>query len=212
LTDWLLERLTFRNVLCTVVAICLLGYAAGSIHTKLKLERTGALAYPEPVQEELDEPIALPAPEGYTMEAFAEYEVRALVLSSEEYSHDRASALSPIDLALGWGVAATPECFEKISFRQSGRWYHDSWGAGATSLTSAEVAHSSANTHIIPSNGDAWLRRRLLGLGRGDAVRLKGYLVRVTGADGYKWRSSSSRTDSGDGSCEILYVTELEEL
>ena len=43
----------------------------------------------------------------------------------------------------------------------------------------------------------------------GQAVTMKGYLVEASRADGFTWRSSLSRTDSGDGACELMWVTEF---
>ena len=34
-------------------------------------------------------------------------------------------------------------------------------------------------------------------------------LVEVRGADGWTWRSSLSREDSGNGGCEVVYVCAL---
>ena len=53
-----------------------------------------------------------------------------------------------------------------------------------------------------------WLVRR------GDHIRIKGYLVNVdavkpNGSESYYWHSSTSRTDTGDGACEVIYATEI---
>jgi hypothetical protein len=40
-------------------------------------------------------------------------------------------------------------------------------------------------------------------------VALSGYLVRVTAADGWHWNSSMTRSDSGHGACELVWVTQL---
>ena len=42
-----------------------------------------------------------------------------------------------------------------------------------------------------------------------DYLELKGYLVDVDHDSGWMWRTSMSRTDSGDGACEIVYVESL---
>jgi hypothetical protein len=44
----------------------------------------------------------------------------------------------------------------------------------------------------------------------GDVVRLRGYLVRVTAEDGWSWLSSTSRSDTGDGSCEVMWIEGVE--
>ena len=71
----------------------------------------------------------------------------------------------------------------------------------------------AANTHIIPANDEI---RDLVGyIRRGDHIKLKGYLVNVSGyrdADRatFVWNSSTSRTDTGPHSCEVFYVTSVE--
>ena len=40
----------------------------------------------------------------------------------------------------------------------------------------------------------------------GSIVQLRGYLVAVQAADGWRWRSSLSRDDTGGGSCELVFV------
>ena len=35
---------------------------------------------------------------------------------------------------------------------------------------------------------------------------LRGQLVRADGQDGWHWISSLTRTDTGDGSCEVVWV------
>ena len=68
------------------------------------------------------------------------------------------------------------------------------------------VRHSS-NTHVIPA--DRNLERAVRLLGSGDIAELAGELVRVEGRkDGRTlvWVSSLTREDTGDGSCELLYL------
>jgi hypothetical protein len=48
--------------------------------------------------------------------------------------------------------------------------------------------------------------RRLKAARAGQLVHLKGMLVRADGKDGWHWVSSLSRTDTGDGSCEVIWV------
>ena len=71
-----------------------------------------------------------------------------------------------------------------------------------------QVMNHSANTHILPANND--IARQVKNVRRDDMVRLQGYLVQVTKADGFLWRSSLTRGDTGDGSCEVLWVTGVE--
>jgi hypothetical protein len=59
--------------------------------------------------------------------------------------------------------------------------------------------------HRAPDNR----RDKLLALHRGDVIQLQGFLVRAEAADGWRWRSSFSRTDTGSGSCEVIWVNDV---
>ncbi|MBU2709290.1 hypothetical protein KCM76_25060, partial [Zooshikella marina] len=44
---------------------------------------------------------------------------------------------------------------------------------------------------------------------KGDIIQLVGSLVNVDANDGWRWRSSMTRTDTGGGSCELIWVENL---
>ena len=114
--------------------------------------------------------------------------------------------VSPLDLALGWGAMSDPAVDRFIEWYQRGRWYFWQWDAGSPYRNEAIREHS-ANVHVIPATRN--LRRALLALDEGEIVRLSGFLVDAAGPEGDRWRSSLSRTDTGDQSCEVFYVEEL---
>ena len=43
----------------------------------------------------------------------------------------------------------------------------------------------------------------------GERVRIDGWLVQVNTPDGWRWRSSLTREDSGGGACEVVYVCSI---
>lgn len=140
---------------------------------------------------------------GIAAQALAEYTVRARVLSVERYRFGRTAALAPLDFALGWGHMTDAKVIDQLDISQSGRWYFWRY-EGAPPLPEDEIVRSSANTHLIPAD-----RAVAKALGRatvGERVTLRGYLVELAAADGWHWTSSLRRDDSGDGSCELLYV------
>ena len=61
--------------------------------------------------------------------------------------------------------------------------------------------------HLI--NKDRNIQNKIRSIGEDKYVRLKGYLVNVNFKDG-PWKTSLSRTDTGNGACEIMYVTSVE--
>lgn len=153
---------------------------------------------------------ALPAPfpiAQHRVTPRAAFAVQASVLGTERYRFDRGAALSPVDFALGWGRMADPAVHGPLGIRQSGRWYHYRWGPEGPPIPLPEIIRSSSNMHLIPA--DEAVERRLLRIAAGQRVRLAGWLVDVEGEDGFVWRTSLSREDSGDGACEIVYVCEV---
>ncbi len=71
-------------------------------------------------------------------------------------------------------------------------------------IPGSEIITHSANMHMIPASDE--VEETLLSAIRGDIVDLQGYLVEVHGEKGWKWVSSLRRDDTGDGSCELVYV------
>ena len=143
---------------------------------------------------------------GYRIQPVASYEIRALVLSIESYRLGREADLSPLDFALGWGPMSDPTVLQELQISQGNRWYQYRW-KGNPPLEPALIVKHSANTHLIPANDD--VRRALAKVQKGEVVRLVGSLVNVEHPDGWRWRSSTSRDDTGGGSCELLWVTEV---
>ncbi len=161
----------------------------------------GVLAPQEPVQ-------GTPQPPGswtyreHRITPLARFELRARVLGTERYRFDRAAELSPVDFALGWGPMSDSKVLEAITVRQQDRWYF--WSSGLLPIPAGEIISHSANMHMIPAN-DA-VKRRLLSVKTGQVVELRGQLIRAEGKDGWHWVSSLTRTDTGDGSCEVIWV------
>jgi hypothetical protein len=141
----------------------------------------------------------------YTFEALAEYRIKARVLSRNNFWMGRESDLSPLDLALGWGPMSDQSIIDQIDISQSNRWYH--WKAAKLPVPAAEIISSSANVHIVPK--DEYVYDMFDEVYKGSLIEMKGYLVKITAADGWHWISSLKRNDTGGGSCELFWVEEL---
>ncbi|MBR6872649.1 MAG: hypothetical protein IKN17_03970 [Ruminococcus sp.] len=146
------------------------------------------------------------------------YEIEGLAVHTRRYFGftSMADAISPMDVGIAWGkVAATNELIDY-------GWDHnnralvmdlDPTDVGkvvAIGGTGYLLSHFS-NNHLIPANFG--VSHDIKKIRRGDHIKLKGYLVSVYGTrfgNEYGWESSTSRTDQGDGACEVMYVTEVE--
>jgi hypothetical protein len=164
----------------------------------------GILAPRQPHQQR----IANPAPfdfKGYRITPLAAFEIEARVLSRERYRLGREADLSPIDLALGWGPMSAQEVIDQLDISQSNRYYR--WRTDRLPVPVPMISSHSANMHIIPAA--ELIEKELMKVRKGHIVRLGGYLVQATAPDGWRWRSSLTRSDTGSGACEIVLVNRI---
>jgi len=143
---------------------------------------------------------------GAKITPLATFDLRARVLGVKRYRFDDAAPLAPYDLALGWGRMSDSEVLAAIDINQSGRFYF--WSARRLPIPREEIVASSANMHIIPAN-DA-VRADLGRLRVGHVVRLRGFLVMAERREKGVWLSSMSRTDSGNGACELVWAEHVD--
>lgn len=166
----------------------------------------------DPVQVSLDPPPPATLRRGgvdYVLTPKAHYVLGGIVLGTSSYHFDDKHALAPCDVAMCWGPLAKGRQYSQLHWSQSMRWYwwtyDDSFGHD-----NGWVARWSSNTHIIPA--DANLERAAKHLRVGRPAELEGDLVSVEWQAGEArrwWNTSLGRTDQGDGSCEILYLTKV---
>jgi hypothetical protein len=71
-----------------------------------------------------------------------------------------------------------------------------------------DIERSSANMHMVPAN--SVIERRLKSVREGQVVRIDGWLVEAHRGDGFTWRSSLTRNDTGAGACELIFVNSVE--
>jgi hypothetical protein len=186
--------------------------AAGIGFTQFAPEREiphapGVLVPAEPRQEGIAGAPPVWTKSGYRITAVARFEATARVIRTERYRFDRESDLVPVDLALGWGPMSDSAVLRGLSFSQNSRFYFYRWSA-APPIPSRQIMVNSANMHLIPASER--VARRLREVRAGHIVHFSGYLVNATAGDGWIWATSLTRTDSGAGACELVWVEEFE--
>jgi len=196
LVDWLKSRFW-------LLAICfgLLIWSCHSWTRRAVHPPPGILAAEEPLQgaPESLEPWEF---KGYRFFALATFDIKARVLGTERYRWDASAELSPIDLALGWGAMSDSAVLDQIHITQGDRWYF--WSTPSFPISREEIASHSANMHMIPAT--RVVESSLKDLRVGQVVHIQGRLVRIEGPGGFRWVSSLSRQDTGDGACEVVWV------
>lgn len=136
----------------------------------------------------------------------AEYSIEGVVKSKKLYLWDYSSQVSKYDVALAWGDLNNEEIDKHISYSQGGRWYNFCYSPDAP-VGSSYISKHSANVHLI--HKDINILAKLIGISKNSHIKLKGYLVKVHFKDA-EWKSSLTRNDTGNGACEIMYVTDVE--
>ena len=165
----------------------------------------GVMAAAAPQQKNLGSPVSHRVDE-YTITEIAKFDIKAKVLSKKNYRIGREADLSPTDLALGWGNMSDESILENIEISQSGRFYR--WYVDSFPIPRREIETHSANMHLIPVNDSV---ESLIGkIRQGDIIEISGSLVDViSNDDGWRWKSSQTRNDTGSGACELLWVKDL---
>ena len=161
----------------------------------------GVLAKAEPTQTPIDRAASFEK-NGYSIKPLARYEITARVLSKESYRWDPGANLVPVDLAVGWGPMSDSAVLDKLKISQGNRWYE--WRADVFPIPVAEINRHAANMHLIAADND--VAKQIRRIRPGKIITLRGYLVEVSGKDGFTWRSSLSREDTGGGACELMWV------
>ena len=100
---------------------------------------------------------------------------------------------------------ANPAVADKVSISQSNRFYY--WHVDQFPIPRREIEINSANMHMVPANAE--VERTLQSIRPGQHVTFSGYLIEARAPDGWHWKSSLTREDTGAGSCELVWVEKI---
>ncbi len=197
----------------------ILALSSGWLSTYLHSDgtRRSQAGLPEPVQTQAQGGTSKEI-DGYSVAITFKYNytIDALVVSTKNYdSGGLSDKLAPVDLGLAWGNVAAYNGSVDFHWDQHDRWIY--WHVDDISQldrigTTADVDRQYSNNHSIPATST--VKKQLEKIKRGDRVKLEGYLVDVYAErdDGawFEWNTSTSRLDTGDGACEVFYITKIE--
>ncbi len=190
------------------LCLALLVYGGWNWFDARRVYRTSGMLVAEAPQQSSERSPAFEV-KGFRVSPLAQYELRARVLGIESYRFDAGAAISPIDFAVGWGPMSDTAVLDTLNVTQGNRWYYFRTKPGVSLPLPVDVmSRHSANMHLIPANSEVDARLKSVRIGH--VVALKGRLVEVRRADGWRWVSSVSRDDTGVGSCELMYVESID--
>lgn len=168
----------------------------------------------DPVQRETGFfEMALPLDAGTaTVSGNASYSISAKVEGIKAYN-DASSSAVPYDLLLTWGKLADSDVDSKLTWKQENRQgmvYGNLGGSTSPGIDKNYVINHMSNNHVIPANER--IRAALQTVRPGDLVKIDGRLVDVQIRSGNRrisLQTSKSRSDQGDGACEVILVEHL---
>ena len=167
----------------------------------------GVLVAAEPVQKDCAA-TSIGSIKGYAVTAVASYEIKARVLHTKHYWVDH-NDLVPYDVAMGWGRMSDQAVLDSLAVSQSNRFFFYQW-ASEPPIPEDEIISHAANVHVIAATRE--VASVVSGLRAGQLVDMRGYLVNVTGPNGFFWHTSLRRDDTGNGACELFYVESIKAL
>lgn len=145
----------------------------------------------------------------YVVKPLQDYELDGLVVSHNDIDsfmdivHD-SNSLDTKDVAVIWGSNLESNDFHEVEFSNTDTWVHWQYPRGVSFSP-----RCVANNHLI-TDSDA-VREQIAKVRVGDQIHIKGLLVNYRPQDSPHWRESSlSRSDTGNGACEVVFVTDLE--
>ena len=145
----------------------------------------------------------------FQLTPLAAFVLDARVLHRKIYHYDSGAALVPVDLAVGWGPMSDQAVLDRLKISQASRFYYYEY-QNPPPIPPAEIISHSANLHLIPSTKA--IAAQCKSLRTGELVHLAGLLVQATGPEIGTWSSSLTRTDTGKGACELVWVEEINEI
>jgi hypothetical protein len=169
----------------------------------------------EPLQEVTDQRQFTAIIKGYTytITPRATYHIAGLVVSQHRGDalfnmYHQADPGNVEDVCVVWGEAIANGSYRKVTYTSGEFTCYFSWSGRLDPPFNPE---KMSNNHLIPA--DDLVAHRIRGLRIGDQIRMIGllvdYNVSSNGRNVFTRQTSLTRKDTGNGACEILYVTDL---
>ncbi len=195
-----------KAVLKSTACVALVAFGLYGLWPRTALRHPpGVLVAAEPEQHMIPAK-PLGAVHGFSLTAVATYALQARVLHTKRYWATGAD-LVPYDVALGWGRMSDQAVLDSLKIAQSSRFFFYQW-RNAPPIPEKEIVCHAANNHLIAASPQVAKAIRQLRVGQ--LVNLRGYLVNASKPDGTRWPTSLSRTDTGNGACELFYVESVQ--
>jgi len=167
---------------------------------------------PPPIQTKTDRKVFEVSvdKEHYHITPLYDYQLEGIVVSKHhsdaflDMSHEEwRDYLNIADLCVIWGDNVKNGVYQDMKFKNGNWTCYFSWPNSAVRQRFKEEQLS--NNHLLTDN--SIIKKQILGASPGDHIRLKGILVNYANrANQFNRGTSTSRTDRGQGACEVIYI------
>lgn len=146
----------------------------------------------------------------YTIKPQYDYELHGMVVSyhhsdsfADIYHADWKDYINTKDICVIWGENVTSAIYKKLDFK-NGTWTcWVRWGDHATGQQFK--GEQLSNNHLLVH--DSYISKQVRAAKPGDQIYLRGMLAKYENAgNGFKRGTSTTRTDTGNGACETIYL------
>lgn len=169
--------------------------------------------FEEPVQKEVQKEALNIQKDDYqaNIKFLYEYEINGLIVEDydSEVWYDIMHKYDPFntkDVCVIWGDNVKNNIYKNVEFS------HGEFTCFYRTKSREFNKNQFSNNHLIPADHNLYKKIKKAKLG--DQVSIKGYLVNsdISGPENIKARrySSTVRTDTGNGACEVLYVKDFQ--
>ena len=145
----------------------------------------------------------------YRVEPEYAYDITGMIVSYRHH-HDENSRmhalakdhLNMLDVCVVWGDNPANERLDRISFWNG--LFTCNFKTRDQQAWDAFRLDQISNNHLL--SDDEYIRRQVKKIRVGDQVRVRGYLASYASEGGSKRGTSTTRTDTGNGACETIYI------
>lgn len=149
----------------------------------------------------------------YTIKPKYDYELHGMVVSyhhsdsfADIYHADWEDHLNTKDICVIWGENVTSAIYKKLDFKNTTWTCWVSWDDHATGKQFK--GNQLSNNHLLVH--DSYISKQVRAAQPGDQIYLRGILAEYENpSNGFTRGTSTSRTDTGNGACETIYLDEF---
>ncbi|MFH2137028.1 MAG: hypothetical protein ABII88_00780 [Candidatus Omnitrophota bacterium] len=149
----------------------------------------------------------------YTITPLYNYELYGLVVSYFHtatwwniYHKNWKDFINKKDLCLIWADNITNKSYQKMKFSSTSFECH--YSTKDLQAWRNFRGNCLSNNHLL--SADESIGEKIMDVGKGDQIYLKGYLVKYShSGNTFERGSSTTRNDSGSGACETIFVKEF---